>query len=469
MSSGLALGALDQPLDPKSRHAVRGTLRALLSWQRRLTRWPRLGAAPDATPIISLYANGRLLGCCANAEGRPGERLARAFLLALGDPRFGGIEPAARRRLVAQIAYPHKIRRVSLDAAPRVLAPGAHGLALSVAGRIPTLLIPDAAREHELDAEGLLGALERKAGLLRDGWPLDGLSLFTTERVVARSSPEPLQVRAPDAMTAAVRWLARRVAPSGSVAFGHNPREGRDVPSGKMLHGRAAVVIQALASHPDGQSAARRARRWLEREVRAGLGTKSPNDWPTDGAEVLGTLALAKVAGLPVGPALVELARRADLERAPWHAAQVAWALGRDTPEALWRACVRSLDRDPLAPWVAMAAAARGDTQLFERVALDIAAQVRDYGPHRGAVGVIPELALTALTIEALAPCLYAPVRRARDLACAFLAAQQIHDDWLPEVNHPVRALGAFPLTPIHSFLRTDVTAHAVLALHACG
>jgi hypothetical protein len=238
-----------------------------------------------------------------------------------------------------------------------------------------------------------------------------------------------------------------------------------------MLHGRSAVVVQALAKHPSGRAALGRARRWLEREIRAGLGSKSPEGWPDDAAMVAGTLALAKLAGLDVAAPLLDLARRGDVAKVPWHAAQVVFALGADAPEKLWRACVRALDRDARAPWIALAAAARGDAAVFERVALALSAQVREHGPHRGGVGSggVPELALTAITIEALASSSLDSVRRALRSARAFVRMHQIVCDEFPEASRPERLLGAFRSSPIHGFLRADVTAHAVLALGTEG
>jgi hypothetical protein len=161
------------------------------------------------------------------------------------------------------------------------------------------------------------------------------------------------------------------------------------------------------------------------------------------------------------------LARSAALCAAPWHAAQVALALGAATPEDLWSACVRSLDVEPRAPWVALAAAQRSDWPVFERAARALAAHLRSDGPHQGGIGTgsVPEIALTAVTAEALAPARDEPLRRARRHALSFLARHQFLSDALPEAADAKRVRGAFPLSPIHSFLRSDVTAHAVLAL----
>jgi len=189
--------------------------------------------------------------------------------------------------------------------------------------------------------------------------------------------------------------------------------------------------------------------------------------WPAERATVAGTLALAKMAGIDVGRPLRDLACQSDVHAAPWHAAQLAVALGRDTPDPLWRACVRSLDVDSRAPWVAMAATVREDWPVYERVAVALAAGVREHGPQRGGVASesVPELALTAVTVEALAPARDAAIQRAARLACTFVERSQVLGDALPESLDPSRVHGGFPLTPVHLFMRSDVTAHAVLAL----
>src|ERR1041385_1449296 len=268
-------------------------------------------------------------------------------------------------------------------------------------------------------------------------------------------------------MVSRIGWLSERVRADGSVAFGLDPRSTHDEPSGPMLHGRAAVVAEALATHRAGRSAAKRVRAWLEREIRRALSGERVAAWPDDAATVAGTLALAKLAGADVGSSLQELAGNDGVCDMPWHAAQVACALGREAPESLWRACVRSLDSDPRAPWIAMAAARREDWDVFERVAVVLASNVRESGPHRGGVGAgpVPEVALTALTVEALAPARTDPVRRARHLAKEFVERSQVLGDVLPEAVDPDRVHGGFPMTPVHGFMRVDVTAHAVMAM----
>ena len=470
------LAALEQPLSTRERAGLERALGSLLAWHSKLDRWPRRFAAPDAMPIVSLYVDGALRGCAGSPEGTPGERLARGFLHAASDLRFGGIAPESRARLVAQVAYPARVRRVPLAQAVATLAPGAHGLALVLPAAPAALLLPDVAREHELDAEGLLRALEHKAGLPQGSWP-DALYLFETETVTARASkgrvPRPARVtpRAPrvTSLEAAVRWLAARVRADGRVTFGVNPRTGEESDDGPLLHGRAAVTLQALGAHPAGRAAAARARRWLTRELDAALRGRSVAGFPKELPLVAGTLALAKRAGVAFDAPLAELARREEVAAVPWHAAQVVCALGAAAPAVLYRACVAAAEGEPLAPWTVLAARARGDHATFERTARALASHVSARGLHAGGVaqgqGTLPEVALTAAVAEALSGARPAPVVAARARALHFIERLQNLSLLPADVRHPALAFGAFPLTPVHAYLRSDVTAHAALAL----
>ena len=460
------LAALAHPLSPKGRVALERALRRLLAWQVELTAWPRIAVAPKATPIVSVYTAGVLRGCAGSIEGAPGERLSRAFLAAESDLRFGGIAPGLRGELVAQAAYPLALRPIPVAQAERHVAPGAHGLALALRDAPPALLLPDVAREHELDAAGLLSALEHKAGVKRANWP-DALFTFETDAVVARLGAAPRRASRPSPLEAAVRWLAERVGSDGRVTFGLDPRTGEPSRDGAMLHGRAAVALQALGTHPAGRPAAARLRRWLARDIASALAGRTVDGWPREVPLVLGTLALAVLAGVSVREPLAVLAPHPELPSVPWHAAQVVCALGAEAPESLYRACLDAVEREPLAPWTVMAARARGDHAAFVRSARALAAHVREDGPHAGGVGMraLPEVALTAAVVEALSGAKERPVVAARERALRFVARLQHLAFIPPDVRDPALALGAFPLTPVHAFLRTDVTAHAALAL----
>ncbi len=465
--ASVPLPALARPLSRAERGELARSLGALLRFQHRLRAWPRLGRTPGGTPIVSLYLDGALRGCTGMSEGPPGERLARAFLLALGDPRFGGVAPADRRRLVAQVAYPSQLARLALEHAETRVAAGVQGLVLSRRREPPVVLLPDVAREYELDAAGVLRALEHKAGLERAAWGPHRLFTFETESVVARPGSSATRAShaadsALDPADAAVRWLARQVASDGAVTFGVEPRSAERHLDGVMSHGRAAAVVQALALHPRGRPAAKRARAWLERELARGLAGRVPA-FPRELPLVAGTLALAKLAGIDCDAPLRELAANPVLGAEPWHAAQVVCALGAAAPPALYRACVSALDSEPRAPWTALAARVLGDHATHARVARTLAALV----PPAGGVGAgtLPEVALTALVVEALAGATERSARTARARAFAFVLRQQHLAHVPPDVREPESAFGAFPLTPVHAYLRSDVTAHAVLAL----
>src|SRR5690349_659776 len=101
---------LRRGLREDERTGVITAVRGLLRFQRTLERFPRVRSAPDATPFVSLYAEGSLRGCYGSNEGDAAERLMRAFLHAQDDGRFGGLSAEQRGVLVAQVSYPHSAR-----------------------------------------------------------------------------------------------------------------------------------------------------------------------------------------------------------------------------------------------------------------------------------------------------------------------------------------------------------------------
>jgi hypothetical protein len=465
MSAEFPLQTLAAPLAPDERARVRAALGCLLAWQLELRRWPELAGLPDATPIVSLYVDGRLVGCSGTADGEPSARLARAFVQTLGDPRFGGLPADARSRLVAQVSYPCAARRATLSEALAELEIGTHGLSL-VAPNGRASLLPDVAREHELDAAGFLDALAEKAGLERGVWPVDGLFLFETARVVARLGEAATPAELPDPVEAAARWLAARVHDHG-VEFGFDPATGQGVERPPMLHGRVAILVRALFAQRTGRGAAVRAKRWLEDELARGLAGDRRVALPDSLPLLAGTLALASLAGVDCDAKLEELARAPELAREPWYAAEVVSALGRRAPAELFGACVARLDAEPFAPWTLVAARARGDEAVMERAAAGLVRCVRQRAPHRGGVGpALPETARTAATVEALA-CMPddAEARAAVRQARAFLTAQQLFGSDYAMTPDPTWVTGAFPISPTLHFLQIDVTAHALLAL----
>jgi hypothetical protein len=454
-----SLAALDNPLTSAQRLQIHAELSSLLEWQRELQHWVAPGSLPTAAlgamPIVSLYARGELRGCFAYEEGPAQHRLARAFLAALSDSRFGPVTEESRRDLVAQVAYPIRVRELDPTTSALAFRAGVHGLSLVGPAR-KVLLVPDVARDLGLDEEGFVCALEQKAELPRSRWHTTSVFAFETERVVARTGHAVL--RRPTPLAGALDWLSAQVEPDGGVRFGLDSSSGEVSSGGFMRHARAATLVQALALAPRHRDTRDRARAWLQAEVQRALSGVAVEDWPSAPAVVSGTLALCCLAGLSLEPILLARASDSALYAEPWHAAQVAAALGLDTPSALWQACVASLDDEPFAPWTAIAAARRGDRRTFER-ALSL---LRENIPEPSAFGFVAEPALAALTAEALA---LDPNSRAQHSASlALLERCQLWADTHPAAS-PEWAHGAFAVAPNQRLLRVDVTAHAALAL----
>jgi hypothetical protein len=235
-----------------------------------------------------------------------------------------------------------------------------------------------------------------------------------------------------------------------------------------MYHGRAAVLLQALRAWPTHRRRRALAARRLTEEIEAGTRGRAPHAWPDDEAQLAGTLALAVLAGLPFREQLRARAASQALRESAWHAAQVVTALGSDAPSELWQRCVDDLDRRPWAPWTALAAIELGDRATYARAARGLVDALAARSVHRGGVTLraVPELAVTAVTIEALA----AGPRSAAGAAAiargrAFLTRWQLAPGKIPAAIDPASAMGAFPASPVASALRCDVTAHALLAL----
>jgi hypothetical protein len=456
--------ALREPLSTRERERLTRQLRGLVAWQRSLRAWPRPGAAPDAQPFVSLYVDGALRGCFGSGEGDPGERVARAFLLAAADARFPAIAARERERVVAQVSYCARPREVTAGALVDELEVGTHGVAIVCDDGRRTAVLPDVASDHGLNARRFVAAARAKIGLGPDASPR-GTRYFLFETDAISSRGDGVATIASAARLAAA-WLARRIAADGSVSFGVDAQRGSPLAPGAMFHARCATAIEALAASGGGRVSAARA--WLAGELARALRGAPVEGWPETPAMVAGTLALAVRAGVDVRAPLRELAGRArDLPSSPWHAAQVVSVLGAEAPAACWRACVRDLDRTPVAPWTALAARARGDGAVRARCEAALVDAVRARGPHVGGVSAAagPELALTAMVITALRDSPTRAARAAVGRATAFLARWQFAPGRIPASVDPDRALGAFPLSPVHHALRTDVTAHALLAL----
>ncbi|MBV8761588.1 MAG: hypothetical protein JO257_30110 [Deltaproteobacteria bacterium] len=474
-AAALDLEALPRVLSAPARTAIRSGLRALLQFHRRLGRIPPV-RAPRATPIVAVYEAGVLRGCAVwRGGGTGGERLARAFLGATASLDAGA-------DLAAQAFYPRSVRWLH---DPAELEVGTEGVALVRRGMPPVLLMPQVARDHVVDAHGLVALLAAKAGLATPPGaratfgPGARLMAWTVETVVARADDiEGASQRAAtrtgaDAADYAAAWLARMIDARGRVAFALDARTRTLQPTGPLWHARSAIAIEALAAHGGYVPTVSRARRWLAAEIERALAGGRVEEWPDDRATVLGTLALACLAGVPVEHRLRALAAEwRSLVRSPawpWHAGQVACALGRDTPRELWSWCVEDLARHPFAPYTALAARACADQAAVRRATGALVPFLRHAAPYRGGATAtaLPETALTAVAAHALVGCAGSRADRAVADALAFVGARQLLPDRIPAPLDPALALGAFGATPADDLLRADITGHALLAVLA--
>jgi AMMECR1 domain-containing protein len=450
---------LGRPLQSAERLRIETVTRALLRWQATLRSWPRARVSLPATPFVSLYLDGRLRGCFGSQEG-----LARAFAQAASDIRFGGMAEKDRARATAQVSVLREARRVEPSRLVAEIEMGRDGLALVDARERTILLLPTVARDRALDADGFLRAMTDKSRLPFADWGKVGCFLCRTEDVVVR--PAAASERGSDPRDAAAAFLRRQIDADGCVAFARDAKSGSVRESGMMHHGRVAIALRALGEHGGHAQARQRALQRLERDVRNALAGRPVPGWPEGPDVVAGTLALVALAGIDVRRELRQhAAAREEVAKQPWYAAQVVAALGREAPPELWKACVRDLDARPWAPWTAIAARALGDSRVLARTTATLVASIRAAPPHAGgcAVRPVPEIALTAVVVEALAA---APrARRAVERARRFLRAWQYMP---PAIRAPLRpdiVHGGFPASPVADLLRIDVTGHALLAL----
>lgn len=427
------------------------------------------GSLPDATPFVSIYARGALRGCHGSQDGDPRARLARAFAAAATDPRFGGVAPRRRAAAQVQVSYIRRLVQVDRHDVQDRFEAGTHGIATWEPGGTAALLLPQVARTRGLDGAAVLELLRQKVGGFETRSSRRQFFIFDTEEVVVR--PRELAC-APgvDAPDSAARWLAARIARGGSVAYAIDPTTGRTQARGDFFHGRAAAVIRALHAHGGYPTHVARARAWLAREIASALLGREVEAWPHDPARIAGTLALATMAGVDVASELARfIAARPEVRQSPWHAAQCAAALGSDLPDhpGLWAACVRDLEHRPWAPWTTMGARARRDSGVLARCTSALIESLHRSAPHVGGANVtaVPELALTAITIEALAPSRTSAARAACRRGRRFLTRWQITPQHETAAIDLRAGCGAFPASPVSLYLRADITARALLAL----
>jgi hypothetical protein len=330
------------------------------------------------------------------------------------------------------------------------------------------ILLPFVAGDEQVDVPGLVSLLARKADV--SPRQLANAALFSFETETATSGERKSdEGRPPDPIDAAAAYLASRVDGSGRICFLVDARARTVHAEGPFHHGRAATVVSALAQHGGHPRTTARARRRLQGDLEAALrGVRSPS-FPADPAEIAGTVALAVLASVPLEAELIALSKHEAVRRNAWHAAQVVAALGPRAPRGLFDACERDLSERPWAPWTALAADAIENRAVAARVRRTVALSIRRTPPYAGAADVtrIPELALTALAVEALAPSGAKDARAAAERATSFLREAQLVANGIPASLDGALCRGAFPLSPIVQLLRSDVTAHALSALIA--
>lgn len=309
-----------------------------------------------------------------------------------------------------------------------------------------------------LDALGLSGSV------LWDARHRGGATQRSAACLVLPGLPQKFDA---DATDSGFDWLERAVNADGAPRFHLDPCTGQVTQTGMMYAGRAAIVLAALQLRPAGLGGADRLRRWLEAEIAGALGGNEEKRLESEPAQVAATLALATLAGCDLRQPLLERAQRvsAFADRA-WYAAQVALALGTDTPCDLWRICVDDLERAHWAPWTARAAARIGDVETHSRAVRYLLGILTPLD-EGGACSVLPAppIAQVAATVEALAGVDSAEAEARVRAGRAYLRRWQFRPPFPPGVEAEW-ALGAWPLSPAHWGLRMDVTAHALLALH---
>jgi hypothetical protein len=458
----LGLVGLARPLPSRERTLLREDLRRLIRFHRTLSAWPRIARAPDATPIVAVYEKGTLAGCAMSRAPQSGaERLRRAFLAASASAPPAADPP----ELAVEVTYALRMRWVE---APESVEVGTEGIAFVRGSLGPVLLMPQVARDLGVDDRGFLALLHEKAQHVPDG---SRLAAWTTDRVVGRrgrTEEASQRLAAKQGATEtdyAAAWLARLVDEDGAVAFAIDPRRRILQPRGELHHARSAIAIESLARHGGHEAEVARARRRLARDIEVALGSGRVDAWPASRAAVAGTLALATWAGVDLRPHLRRFATDPELAAETWHAAQVALALGSETPERLWSACIADLDRAPFAPWTALAARAVGDEAGYRKAASRLAGCIRPAAPHEGGADVtrVPECGLTAVAAHAL---LFSPEHQPlADRALSFVRARQLLPGRIPAALDPTLSLGAFSATPVDDVLRADIVGHALSAL----
>lgn len=146
--------------------------------------------------FVTLHQDGRLRGCIGRvaAGSQVGETVRQvAGAAAVEDPRFPPVTPGELSTLTVEVSLLGPLVPCS---GPGDVEIGRHGVVIRK-GHRQSLLLPQVAIEHGWDAEALVSAACRKAGLPSDAWAT-GSDLYVFEaEVFAEDDAEPQGSRCP--------------------------------------------------------------------------------------------------------------------------------------------------------------------------------------------------------------------------------------------------------------------------------
>lgn len=145
----------------------------------------------NAGVFVTLHENGDLRGCIGYIEPiMPLYEAVRdaAVKAALEDPRFEPVRPDELDQISLEVSV---LSPVELCTDLRLIEVGVHGLIME-SGRRRGLLLPQVATEYGWDREQFLDHTALKAGLSRQAWKKEGVtvSTFTVEKFSEESVAE---------------------------------------------------------------------------------------------------------------------------------------------------------------------------------------------------------------------------------------------------------------------------------------
>jgi AmmeMemoRadiSam system radical SAM enzyme/AmmeMemoRadiSam system protein B/AmmeMemoRadiSam system protein A len=154
-----------------------------------------VGNQPLLGAFVSLKRGGQLRSCCGYMGNSIPLHVAvdqAAFRAAREDPRFPPISPTELGHLDMEVWLLWGLEKVTARGRDRAgaITIGRHGLQI-MRGPARGLLLPGVAVDHDLDPEGFLEAVCRKAGLPTDAWLDDDTTLMTFEGYAIHGRLDP--------------------------------------------------------------------------------------------------------------------------------------------------------------------------------------------------------------------------------------------------------------------------------------